>query len=404
MPRGSNKLTTEEFIAKAQAHPKHKGKGYDYSGAVYVNNKTKLDIICPKHGKFEQVPRDHLIGAGCSECGREAVRAAYLEKSRKAGAEFTEKSNAVHGSRYDYSRAVYGGMKAKVIIICKKHGEFKQLPGDHLKRAGCPTCAKKSMAAKAVEKCRVKFIDEANVVHKFKYDYSFAEYTNSKEKLVIVCPKHGKFKQSPNPHLKGIGCPECGNDVKRARNRIEAQKAAERFEDEGRRIHGDQFDYSKVEYKGNKVKVLVCCRGCDNEFSVSPNSHLKGNGCPNCASSKMNKWGHEIAEELGLDHSIEARFDDCRDKNPLPFDLAIHVDGEVHTLVEFHGRQHYVAIDAWGGEEALTGVKKRDKIKRKFAKDNGYNFIEVKYTHRDKGCEHFREHLIKQFRKVGLID
>ena len=64
------KLTTEEFISKAkEVH----GNKYDYSKVEYVNNHTKVCIICPKHGEFWQTPNHHLLGHGCSKCKNEAT-------------------------------------------------------------------------------------------------------------------------------------------------------------------------------------------------------------------------------------------------------------------------------------------------------------------------------------------
>lgn len=62
------KLTQEEFIEKAT---KTHGQKYDYSKVVYVNNSTKVCIICPIHGEFLQTPMTHLAGGGCNECGRQ---------------------------------------------------------------------------------------------------------------------------------------------------------------------------------------------------------------------------------------------------------------------------------------------------------------------------------------------
>lgn len=54
-----------------------------------------------------------------------------------------------------------------------------------------------------------QFIEKAKAVHSDKYDYSKAVYIHSKEKLVIICAKHGEFFQIPNAHLRGQGCPVC---------------------------------------------------------------------------------------------------------------------------------------------------------------------------------------------------
>ena len=63
--------TKEEFIKKARE--KH-GDKYDYSKVDYVNNATKVCIICPEHGEFWQRPNEHLNGRGCHECAKERNR------------------------------------------------------------------------------------------------------------------------------------------------------------------------------------------------------------------------------------------------------------------------------------------------------------------------------------------
>ena len=64
----SNKKTKEEFIKEAT--DKHEGK-YDYSKVVYINSKTKVCIICPKHGhgEFLQTTNDHSKGQCFTKCG-----------------------------------------------------------------------------------------------------------------------------------------------------------------------------------------------------------------------------------------------------------------------------------------------------------------------------------------------
>ena len=48
------------------------------------------------------------------------------------------------------------------------------------------------------------------------------------------------------------------------------------------KIHGNKFDYSKVEYIGSHTKVCIICPE-HGEFYQSPTGHLSGNGCPKCA-------------------------------------------------------------------------------------------------------------------------
>jgi hypothetical protein len=60
-------MPLREFIRKALK--KHFGK-YDYSLVDYIDSTTKIKIICPIHGVFEQSPANHLRGCGCPKCAR----------------------------------------------------------------------------------------------------------------------------------------------------------------------------------------------------------------------------------------------------------------------------------------------------------------------------------------------
>ena len=106
------KPTTEEWIEKAKLV--HGGK-YDYSKVEYVNAKTKVIIICHKHGDFLQTPDKHLIGRGCSKCGG---------SEKLTTTKFIEKAMLIHENTYDYSKVEYVNAHTNIIIICSIHGEF----------------------------------------------------------------------------------------------------------------------------------------------------------------------------------------------------------------------------------------------------------------------------------------
>lgn len=112
-----------------------------------------------------------------------------------------------HGSTYDYSKFKYVNTRTKSTIICGIHGEFQQTPRNHLKGQGCPKCSYEGGRTPTDD----NFINESNLVHCDKYDYSKVEYVNNKTKVVIICPDHGEFKQRPDVHKQGQGCPQCAN-------------------------------------------------------------------------------------------------------------------------------------------------------------------------------------------------
>lgn len=118
--------------------------------------------------------------------------------------DFIEKARKVHGDKYDYSKTIYEKSNKKVIIICKKHGEFLQRPNGHLNNRGCQQCGK------TLKLTKNEFINSSNKIHNNFYNYSKINYINSITKLKIICPIHEEFWQTPGNHLSGKGCKHCG--------------------------------------------------------------------------------------------------------------------------------------------------------------------------------------------------
>jgi len=281
------KLTTEEFIRRAkEVH----GDKYNYSKVEYVNNRTKVCIICPIHGEFLQTPNDHLSGHGCKKCRENNLRKCYSLTLE----DFINKAHEVHGDKYDYSKVEYINSKTKVRIVCPKHGEFLQTPNMHLRGSGCPNCGIESRTSSRKNSLE-DFINKAREVHGDKYDYSKVEYVDSHTKVCIICPKHGEFWQSPNTHLSGHGCIKC------CKYRIgpKSKLTTEEFIRRAKEIHGDKYDYSKVEYVDFRTKVCIICPE-HGEFWQAPKGHLNGQGCSKCAG--MNKTTEEWIEEARKIH------------------------------------------------------------------------------------------------------
>jgi Zn finger protein HypA/HybF involved in hydrogenase expression len=254
--QGKSKITTADFIEKAQNI--HGGR-YDYSKSNYINSTTPVTIICNKHGEFKQKPHYHIKGSNCPKC-----RGGITTND-----EFIEKAKGVHGDRYDYSKTNFTKVTDPVTITCPLHGDFTQNQAIyHLNGNGCPKCGKKSTTEEFIEKDKKIYGD--------KYDYSKVKYELAKKPVIINCPIHGDFKKTPHMHLLGQGCPKCSNTSKSNTNEF-IEKAIE--------IHGDKYDYSKVDYENNKKPVTIICP-IHGEFNQKPNTHLNGGGCYFCGKLK----------------------------------------------------------------------------------------------------------------------
>lgn len=193
----SKRKTTEEFVN--QSNKIHINK-YDYSQTNYINNNTKVDIICPIHGLFSIRPNDHLSKkVGCNKCHN-----AGMVKGINVGKNIFDKFKIKHKNKYDYSISVYINTDTKIDIICPIHGIFKQTPHHHKNGVGCQKCGN------VYRKTTSEFISESNVIHNNIYDYSNTKYKNNTQKVEVICKIHGAFFVRPNDHLsKKSGCPKC---------------------------------------------------------------------------------------------------------------------------------------------------------------------------------------------------
>ena len=163
----NRKIGLDSFIKRATS--KHNNK-YDYSLAKYVNSHTKIKIICPEHGVFEQIPKDHLKGRGCNDCKYVLMRVLSASNIN----EFTKKAKIIHGGKYDYGQTTYINNHTKVKIICPEHGEFSQTPNDHLGGAGCPNCFK----SKGEINVR-NFLEKNNVLYIQEKRFDYCKYKNT---------------------------------------------------------------------------------------------------------------------------------------------------------------------------------------------------------------------------------
>lgn len=195
--------------------------------------------------------------------------------------QFIEKSIAVHGvGTFDYSKVVYKHSKLHVDIGCLKCGHwFKQKPNHNLNSRGCPVCANSKRGGNRLT--QEVFLSRCAETHGDTYDYSLSEYAQCEKKVCIICRKHGQFWQAPKEHYSGAGCPECFEET---RGQAKQVRAADSFISDSVLLHGDKYDYSKVEYTYSDEYVVIGCKRCGTDFKQTPAGHKSGYGCTTCAA------------------------------------------------------------------------------------------------------------------------
>lgn len=277
--------------------------------------------------------------------------------------EFIEKAKLKHGNKYNYSLVEYIDNKTRIKIICSKHGEFEQIPSNHIKAiTPCKKCASTKMSLGSK-----RFIKKSNEIHNNKYDYSLVEYKNTVTKVKIICPDHGVFEQLPVVHLQGYGCQRCSGCHK---------YSTEEFIKKANNIYDNKYDYTKFTYVSSEYKSIIICTK-HGEFMKAPHAHLSGQGCPACRESKGEENIREYLNKNNINFESQFTFKDCRNINPLPFDFYIP---SLNLAIEYDGIQHFEPREFFGGIESFNKLKIRDSIKDKFCNNNNIKLVRIKYN------------------------
>jgi Zn finger protein HypA/HybF involved in hydrogenase expression len=200
----ARKSSQEEVLNKIrEIH----GERYDLSKVVYINKRTKFELVCKNHGAFLTSWDQVIRGQGCPVCGKSN---AAINR-RVSFEDFLSKASEVHNSRYKYDKASYKKIADYVRIKCPDHGWFEQRADAHIRQVqGCPECGFIAQGDKRRMPLS-EFIEKANKVHTGKYTYSKASFKSNRDIIEIKCKKHGYFFQSVTNHLTGSGCPDCNN-------------------------------------------------------------------------------------------------------------------------------------------------------------------------------------------------
>lgn len=412
----------EIFIEKAK---KIHGDKYDYSSVIYINNSTPVKI--GYDGIFYMVtPANHLKGSKIEKI-----------KTKHTLSSFIESASYIHSENYIYDKVNFRRIKDKIIITCKKHGDFTQVAIEHLNGHGCSKCGKEKMAEK-IKKSKDDILKLIKDKHGDKFTYKNLNGNISFDYILdIICPKHGEFKQKIINHINH-DCKKCSFEreynpkltedfINRSKiihnniynydktiyiknslkcivtcklhgdfeitpnshiggagcrkcgyiNRKHHKKLnTEQLITKFKEVHGDKYDYSKVVYKNTRSKIIINCK-LHGDFNQNAGSHLYGkNGCPNCNDSVGVKIIKTILNKSNIEFETEYKFEGCKNKLYLPFDFYLP---NLNTCIEFDGVQHFGPNKFFDKTYSFKDRKRNDKIKNDFCVENYIKLIRIPY-------------------------
>lgn len=241
---------------------------------------------------------------------------------------FIKKAKEIFGDYYEYENVVYEHSLKKVSITCKKHGDFNIKPSNHINnKQGCPSCGNES-TGKLQKKSVNEFLSEVSEKENFQnYDFSLVEdFKNSKEKIKIICSKHGQYERSPRDVLRSkyFGCKKC---------RIEDDTFDnDEFIKKSNEVHNNKYSYDKIEYVTAHVPVIITCKE-HGDFTCKPYIHIAGGGfCPKC-TSYCSSYEIEIQNFL-KEHGIQIESSVRYKKDIKEIDI---LSEEQKIAIEFNG-------------------------------------------------------------------
>ena len=112
------------------------------------------------------------------------------------------------------------------------------------------------------------------------------------------------------------------------------------------------------------------------EWQASIYNRNKGNGCPFLNSSKCEILLYNLMKKCKINFIPEQKFDNCKDKYYLPFDLYLC---DENIIIECDGIQHFTPIDYFGGKSAFELNKKHDNLKNEYCKNNNIALLRIPY-------------------------
>lgn len=411
---GSCPKCREEYFAeiKRQIFQKFKkthNNEYDYDEDSYVNASMPFTIICRIHGKFQVLGHTHGDGNGkCLKC-------------------HPIKYNPNPREKYDGDNRYY---------ICDIHGDVI-IGKNRSMTEGCPTCNNErafQQAKEARNRAIIRKYESANNVS-FNADNSVTLICKKCGTAIILKGKNCNGKS----HTKKYQCNLCNQDIidatkqdailkikKIINGEYNVQYEYLDFIDNGKQLNSCQVklfnrltDKEKIvtveailrkllsknhrvvlrnimSYDDAKVKVRGLgitnfreykkwfIRTQPSELPTNPQRHYKEwiSYCDFFGTNpKANmSWGEKRIDEYlqrkNIEYVWQKKFNDCRDKNPLPFDFYLP---QYNLIIEFDGEQHHKSVHKFGGNDNLGKTQKHDKIKNQYCRDNNINIFRLTY-------------------------
>ena len=330
----------------------------------YVDAKTKIRHRCKKHNiVWEISPSNALKGQGCNYCRYEKIG----DKLSKSHEQYV--IEAAGKNPHVIVLEKYINATTPILHKCVYCGKRWHIcPSDVLAGKGCRECSCKRSGLYR-RKSHQQYINDLAAVNS---DIEpIEEYINTDTAILHRCKicEH-MWSIKPNHTLSGHGCPLCGFKY----NADLRRKSHDEYVQELSIVNQDIEVVE--EYVNFNTRILHKCKACGHIWPIDPSHALRGQGCPICNQSHGERMVSQLLNAQHIEYVSQHIFNDCRDKQPLPFDFYLP---KLNVAIEYQGQQHYEPVEFFGGQEYLEYVQYHDQIKSDYCAKNNIRLICVPY-------------------------
>lgn len=319
----------------------------------------------------------------CQECGKKERVKRNMKTDKEYKQELIDKKIRIR------SLEPYQGVDKPIRHECPvcKRNDWLVNPGNILQRLStkCSECNSKMNLQNQPRTDewyqKIKIERDIHIIN-------LEPYVNSHTPIKHICPRCGDAEWFVRPAaiLKKENpvtmCEPCSYEL-RGQNRVLSIEEVEKtIEDAGCKWVGGEYTG-----KDSILKYLCSCgeRYFERRFSDLRNGI---NRCLHC-SDRISYGEQDIINYLNdrkVKYIYQYGFDDLVNPStnrPLTFDFAILNNGQVETLIEYDGQQHYRPIETFGGKEALEKQLERDTIKDNYCKEYNIRLVRIPYWEKE---------------------
>jgi hypothetical protein len=361
--------TLDSFLKKATKLPKIK---FDYSKVVYVNSTTRVKVICLKNSHEVYLTPSHILGGdGCRKC-----RGYY-----RTIEDIVELSREKFGNEklFDFTGSVFTQMDHPITFKCPEGHIVNTSPAVHLcerGKGGCLECKNKNTSHRKAY-TQDSWIEKAIILHENFYQYTRVKYIGSRNHVLITCPRHGDFNQTPESHLQGQGCPKCGVEKASQSKVISDDIIIKRMS-----IVHPTYKYTRVTRDDGRIFVEGTCEK-NHEVRHRFDHAKEGHGCDRCCNN-YSKFAMECLDYYSLRYSDIQHGLNGGEFTPSG---STRVDGyskKCNTIIECHGGFWHGDPRIYNKDEMNPRTKcsfgecyENTQSKTRKLRELGYNVIEL---------------------------